>query len=328
MPPRISARVIAALLALAIAFIGMRIFSLLDGEELESPTLDGENGEQVSKEETGDNFETESKKQFDTSNAANAGTVINAKNAVLCCFEDGNIIAQKEPTGAVPLKDATVFMVALTVSKAVSDGRISLADEAVCPASAAKSPGYSLSSQVLPIGKRMRIEDILKCMLYQSGTSYAYTLAVHISGSVEAFTKEMSEYATTLGVLEADFKSCVGDDDGTTLNMYDFAVIMKSFFNDKYLSEVLCSDSAVTVDYSQNSSIRLVVKNDFFESFCTEGVSKSDGVIGGKVCKEGYLKWACVLFQRNGKTYLSVAFESEKPFSDALMLYSAYVLCA
>ena len=320
-PPKITARVIALVLALILALASARIAHGLinneDGTESEIPSVNG----QVNVEK--ENEEEKKKTELICDGALTVGTVINGRGAILCDFSESTVIAQKGINEILPLGDATAFMVALTVSKAIGDSRVSLTDEAVCPASAAKLPSYSLSSQILPIGKRMQIADILRCMLYQSGASFAYTLAIHISGSEENFVTEMNAYASALG-LDCRFLGCTGDSNGT-VSPYDLAVIVKHFFADNLLRDMICSEDMVTVGYGQSQSVQLVVKNEFFQSYCTPSQAKNDGILGGKVGESDYSRWACVFFSRNEKVYFALVLDSKDAFSDALMLYSAYV---
>ncbi len=315
-PPRVVSRIIAFILAVIISLAGAKIMTTAFDKEEEI----NEETEQVSGEVT------EPMQHYSYENAINVGAVVNAQGAVLCSLTDSVVIAAKNMQESVPLKDATVFMVALTVSKAVADGKTTLDGIAVCPASAAACQSYPLSSQILPIGKKMAVGDILKCMLYQNGASYAYTLAVHISGSAEAFTAEMNQYAQALGLTETVFMNCTGEGVSGTVSAYDFAVIMKHFLADTYLCSIFCSNDMMSFD--GGNGIQIVVNNSFFENYCTASQAQNDGIAGGRVSRQNHLTWACLVFEKDGKTYVSAVFESESPFSDALMLYSAYVLCA
>ncbi len=323
-PPRVLARAVSLFVALALALTGARIAYLVDVKNPPS-YAQGEQNTETGKESDENGEEAE---VFSSENAQKVGSVIGAKSGALCSLTDSLVLAEKEMHGAVSIKDATVFMTALTAARAVSEGRVMLSDEAVCPASAAKKPNYNLSSQVLPIGKKMTLEKILKCMLYQSGSSYAYTLAVHISGSEEAFVSEMNEYASALGVKNTSFNSCTGDEsDSGTVSAYDLAVIMKAFLSDTLLGGIFCSNEMITVSGTQSTSVKLVVENDFFASYCTESQAKNDGILGGKV-GISYFTWSCVLFKNGGKSYISVVLDSNDAFTDALMLYSAYAPAA
>jgi D-alanyl-D-alanine carboxypeptidase len=327
LPPRVTARIIAFIIAALISLTGARVMQNFIGlgEVNESGDQGGGGKEDLPANAGSEEKEEENVGHFDISKMAAVGTVISGKGAALFTLEDRKLIAGKGINEAIPVNDAAAFMTALIISNAVNEGRVSLTDEAVCPASAAKSDGYTLSAQILPIGKRMKVGDILKCMFYQSGSSYAYTLAVHISGSEEAFVSEMNEHAKALKLKDTFFTNCTGDKDemGYT-SPYDLAVIIKEVLSVPLLRDIICSDDMITVGYGQSESIALVVKNDFFERWCTPSQAKSDGIIGGKMGIDGFYSWSCVIFVKDSKTYVSLVLESKDAFADALMLYSAY----
>ena len=323
--PRVSARILSFVLAIFISFASIKVYGTFIKDIPEEEDNGDDLEEQLQSEHEAE--KQEERKDFNTDTAFAVGTVVNGTGAILCNLTDGTAIAEKNAFGKTAVKDAASFMVALVVSKAVTEGRIALTDEAVCPASAAKCRYYELSEDIMPIGKRMRIADIVKCMLYQNGSAYAYTLAVHISGSEEAFVEEMNGYAKELGLRETFFADSYGDEaKGSSVSPYDLAVIVKYFLSDPMLKSMFCSDDMITVGYGQSGSITLAVKNDFFLSYCTESQAKADGIIGGKVSGITHSGWACVLFNKEGKEYLSLVLESKEPFVDCLMLYTAYVL--
>lgn len=314
-PPKITTRVIAAIIAILLTLVSVRITTSLVIDE------DGDGDEAETEEET-EIKEDFDRTELDSENATSVGTVVNGSSAILVDLTNKTVIAEKNKIGKTEVSDASVFMVALTVSSAINGGRVALTDEAVCPASAAKLKDYSVSEDVLPIGKRMKIGDILKCMFYQRGPSYAYTLAVHISGSEEAFVTEMNGLADSLKLNDTAFNSIRGG----TVSAYDLAVIIKRVLEDPLLKSMLCSDDMLTVGYGQSGSVELVVKNEFFDKYCTESQAKSDGIIGGKVGENTSKGWSAIIFSRGGKIYLALILDSGDAFADALMLYTAYVL--
>ncbi len=319
--PKILARVVSLVLALVVALLCIRIGYFVDGDESEvKPNV--QNGQENS-EATENTEENETNKPtneaFNRENAANIGSVVASRGAVVCSLTDRLLLADKFSDTPISSGDAVVFAVSLMTVKAANEGKISLTDEAVCPASAAQSSGYSVSAHILPIGRRMQIIDILKCMLFQGGTSFAITLAVHISGSVEKFTIEMNEYLSTLG-LSCEFSDPCGDKE-TMISPHDFAVLMKHFCNESVLKEIFKSNTPVSISVGQG--VDLLVKNDFFTTVCTPYQAKNDGISGGKICKNGV---GVVLFNKSDKDYLVIVMGSIEPFSDILMLYSAYVL--
>ena len=318
--PRLVSRITAAVLSVVITFVTVKIATAHENQ----PSLN----EQSSEGSFNTSTEVEKTEKDPVRNemildgSVEVGNVINGFSGILCDLTSNNVLAVKNSFGKVSLKHAASLIGALTVSKAVSDGKAVLSDTAVCPASAARCPDYELSSEVLPIGKRMRVGDILKCMLYQEGSSYAYTLAVHIFGSEEAYVNEMNALCSEMKLNETSLSGC---NEGV-FSVYDLSVIMKRVLSDPLLRQIFCENGTVSVGYGQNESVSLVVKNAFFQGYCTEGQAKADGIIGGKVSVYPGGGWACVVFSREGREYLSVSLGSAEAFTDTMMLYSAFVL--
>ena len=320
--PRITSKILAFILAFSITAVGIECFSRFMSTDnmRENNDIDEEITETVVQQE-----ETEKKQVFITEGASSVGTAINGISGVFVSITERKIIAEKCMDISVKAGDISVFAVALTVSEAIKEQRILLGDEAVCPASAAKYENYNLSSDVFSIGKKMKISDILKCMLYQRGSSYAYALAVHISGSEEAFISEMNDLCKSLGAMQTEFTSvCGGETASGITTAYDISVIMKAFLSDSMLKDMFVSNNYVTVDHAYKGSVYLVVKNEFFEKYCTENQSKNDGIGGGKIGYCGYLSWAVIFFVRDGNEYVSIVTQSNDAFSDALIMFAAF----
>ena len=320
--PRVLTRIIALFLSVIITFFAVKIASTIPSKDVE-----GESDKGASESVDASNGRAEEGQReyaLLLDGAVEVGTVIKGQGGVICELSEGRVLADKNGFGKIALKNATSFLAALAVTKAVSEGRVLLTDNAVCPASAARGEDYGLSSDVLPIGKRMAVGDILKCMLYLEGSSYAYTLAVHIFGSEEGLVNEMNAIASQLGLRETLISGC----NAGVFCAYDFAVIVKKAMADPIIRQIFCSDERITVGYGSSESITLVVSNMFFKEYCTAAQAAVDGISGGKISIYQGSGWGCVLFNNSGKEYVSISLGTQQAFSDAMMLYSAFVLAA
>lgn len=338
-PPRFASKVVSAIIALCISLGGVKCFSLLKGGGDGTPQNDNEN---ISADTGGDNSEdklqtngegssvtkpqtTVKPQLFDTQKAEQISTLVTADGAIMCELGAKNVIAVKELKKQFGSGDISVFMTALIASEKLSKGSITETEEAVCPAGAARKANYSLSSDVLSVGRRMNIRELLTCMLYQRGSSFAYTLAVHISGSEESFVNEMNAKAKEYGMTDTVFTNvCGADDKEAVTTSYDTLILLNKFLEDTRLRKIFCSDEKITVGMSAQSSVYLTVSNDFFETHCTPWQAKVDGIIGGKTGAIGYLQWAIVLFSDGEKEYAVAVLGSLSPFSDALKIYAEY----
>ena len=338
-PPRVASRLISAVIALCISLGGIKCFSILTGGSEDTPQInDGEVSAGTENNDTGNKTQTNgselpatkpqstSKPQlFDTQSTDPISTLITSESAVMCAIDEKRVIAAKELKKQFGSGDISVFMTALIVSEKLSKGNITDSEEAVCPAGAARKANYSLSSDVLSVGKRMSIRELLTCMLYQRGSSFAYTLAVHISGSEESFVNEMNVKAKEYGMTDTVFTNvCGAEDKEAVTSAYDTLILLSKFLEDARLRKIFCSDEKITVGMSSQSSVYLTVSNDFFETHCTPWQAKADGIIGGKTGALGYLQWAIVLFSDGDNEYAVAVLGSLSPFSDALKIYAEY----
>jgi serine-type D-Ala-D-Ala carboxypeptidase (penicillin-binding protein 5/6) len=71
-----------------------------------------------------------------------------------------------------------------------------------------------VESQIgLSPGERMRVSDLLEALLLESANDAAATLAVGVSGSVDAFVEDMNERAEQLGLEDTSYANPIGFDD-------------------------------------------------------------------------------------------------------------------
>ncbi len=325
--PRVGSKIISAVMALILTFGGFKGYEAISALKTPDENSGEGAGETVQTGAVPTPGKNEGEKIFSDEGAKDVSGEVSAESALFCDITNMKIIAQKEKEKVISCGDLSVFATALLVSRAIDSGRISETEFAVCPASAQKRPNYQLSASVLSVGKKMMVKDILRCLIYQRGSSYAYTLAVHISGSEEAFVSELNALAHELKMTGTAFASVCGEEDGISkTTALDTAVLLKSFLSDTRLKEIFCSSEAVAIKSSEAlSSVYLTVANDFFVSNCTEGQAKADGISGGKVGAVGSGKWSAVLFTKGESEYLVITVNSPSPYSEILKLYAMYL---
>ena len=60
------------------------------------------------------------------------------------------------------------------------------------------------------VGKRVRVEDLIRGIVVQSGNDAAIVVAEGLSGSEEAFAREMTIKARELGMSNSEFRNASG----------------------------------------------------------------------------------------------------------------------
>jgi D-alanyl-D-alanine carboxypeptidase (penicillin-binding protein 5/6) len=133
-----------------------------------------------------------------------------ASGAILADMATGAILYEHAPDTPRPIASLTKVMTALVVlDRAGLDDVVT-----VDPAAVFREGDFgSGSSAGLRAGERRTVEELLQALLLGSANDAAEALAIHVSGGVEAFVREMNRRARDLGMRRTEFRSPHGLDD-------------------------------------------------------------------------------------------------------------------
>ncbi|MEM1389475.1 MAG: D-alanyl-D-alanine carboxypeptidase family protein [Pseudomonadota bacterium] len=149
-----------------------------------------------------------------------------AEHAVIMDFETGEILYSKN--GDTPMIPAsmTKMMTAHVVFDRLERGEINLDDTFTVSENAWRKGGWATggSTMGLQIGEQVSVEDLLRGVIVLSGNDACIVLAEGLSGSEEAFAREMTELAQSMGLTSAQFKNASGlDAEGHRISAADLA---------------------------------------------------------------------------------------------------------
>lgn len=149
-----------------------------------------------------------------------------AEYAVIMDFETGEILYSKD--GEVPMIPAsmTKMMTAHVVFDRLERGEIKLDDVFTVSENAWRKGGWATggSTMGLKIGEQVSVEDLLRGIIVLSGNDACIVLAEGLSGSEEAFAREMTDLAQSMGLKSATFKNASGlDAEGHRISAADLA---------------------------------------------------------------------------------------------------------
>src|SRR4030081_289475 len=113
-----------------------------------------------------------------------AGMETQAKHALIVEVETNTVLLDKLADEHLPPASMSKIMTAYIVFDMLKQGRASLDDELPVSERAWRLQG---SKMFVPIGGRIKIDDLLKGMIIQSGNDACLVLAEGLSGSEEAF---------------------------------------------------------------------------------------------------------------------------------------------
>lgn len=145
---------------------------------------------------------------------------ISAVSAVLIENHTGTILFEKQKDKELIPASITKIMTLLLIFDALDTGKIKKTDEVTVSEYAAKMGG---SQVYLEPGETQTVDTMIKCISIASANDAAVSMAEFISGSEEAFIKQMNKKAKKLGMKHTHFKNCNGLDDSISSGHYSSA---------------------------------------------------------------------------------------------------------
>ena len=107
----------------------------------------------------------------------------------------------------MPPSSMTKLMTLYLVYDQLKQGRLKLEDELPVTEKAWRMQG---SKMFVQIGSTVKVEDLIRGVVVQSGNDAAIVLAEAIGGSEEQFAEKMNAKAKELGLTHSFFKNCTG----------------------------------------------------------------------------------------------------------------------
>ena len=135
-----------------------------------------------------------------------------ASHAVILDYETGEILFNHNGEEAMPPASMSKLMTLLMAFEAIDRGALSLDDELPVSEHAWRTGGAASGSSTmfLEINSRVRVEDLLRGIIIQSGNDACIVIAEAISGSESAFAVDMTARARELGLSSASFANSTG----------------------------------------------------------------------------------------------------------------------
>ena len=132
---------------------------------------------------------------------------IEARSYLVVDFQSGDELAGFNPGMKVEPASITKLMTAYIMYRELGKGTIKLDDEVMISEKAWKMEG---SRMFVELGKKVRLEDLLRGMIIQSGNDAAMALVEHLAGSEDAFVQRMNQTAAELGMKDTHYMNATG----------------------------------------------------------------------------------------------------------------------
>ena len=135
-----------------------------------------------------------------------------ARNAILMDYDTGQYLYVKDHEKMVPPASMSKLMTVNMIFEKLKDGSLSLDDTFTVSERAWKLGGAASggSTMFLKIGEKVRVEDILKGILIQSGNDACIVAAENLAGSEDDFAEMMNKRAREPGLNNSSFVNSTG----------------------------------------------------------------------------------------------------------------------
>src|SRR5437763_2786388 len=130
-----------------------------------------------------------------------------AKHALILEAETGAVLLDKFADERIPPASMSKVMTAYLVFDYLKQGRAKLDDELPVSERAWRTGG---SKMFVPLGARIKIDDLVRGMVIQSGNDACVVLAEGLAGSEQAFVDQMNEKAKQIGLTNSHFADVNG----------------------------------------------------------------------------------------------------------------------
>ncbi|MCU7554338.1 D-alanyl-D-alanine carboxypeptidase [Alteromonas sp. ASW11-19] len=183
---------------------------------------------------------------------------VSAKGFVLMDHETGHLIAEQNADMQLAPASLTKIMTVYVVGKELQAGNISLDDEVTISENAWAKKFPDSSKMFIEVGTKVKVSELLRGIIVQSGNDACVAIAEHIAGSESAFASMMNAHAASLGMTASNFVNSHGlhDPDHYT-SPRDMAILSKALINETPQMYDIYSEKEFTYNgikqYNRNS---------------------------------------------------------------------------
>lgn len=133
-----------------------------------------------------------------------------ASGFVLTDFETGHVIAEQNADMQLAPASLTKIMTIYVIGKELQAGNISLEDDVTISENAWAKNFPDSSKMFIEVGTKVKVKDLLRGIVVQSGNDACVAMAEHVAGSESAFASMMNAHAMNLGMTASHFVNSHG----------------------------------------------------------------------------------------------------------------------
>lgn len=158
---------------------------------------------------------------------------IAAKGFVLMDYHSGKVLAEKEMNTKLSPASLTKMMTSYVIGQEIERGNISLEDDVVISKNAWAKNFPDSSKMFIEVGTTVKVKDLNRGIIIQSGNDACVAMAEHIAGSEDAFVDLMNAWASSIGMTNTHFTNAHGLDNPNLYSTpYDMALLGQALIRD------------------------------------------------------------------------------------------------
>jgi len=138
-----------------------------------------------------------------------------AAHAILIDSDTGTVLFQKDADIRMPPASMAKLLTSAVVFDAIKSGKLSLDDEFVVSETAWRQGGATSggSTMFAKVGSSIRVDDLIKGMIIQSGNDACIVVAEGMAGTEATFANLLNQEARKIGLSDSHFVNATGLDD-------------------------------------------------------------------------------------------------------------------
>ena len=146
-----------------------------------------------------------------------------AQQAYMIDAETGAVLIDKNGAQPVPPSSMSKMMTVYLAFERIKEGSLKLDDTFLISEKAWRRGG---SKMFVEVGKRVRVDDLLRGIIVQSGNDASIAVAEGLAGSEEAFADQMNRRAREIGLRDSHFVNSSGwPAEGHVMSARDIATL-------------------------------------------------------------------------------------------------------
>jgi len=153
-----------------------------------------------------------------------------AREAVMIDVATGTLLLAKNADQRTPPSSMSKLMTVYMVFDKLKRGDLQMSDELPVSPKAWRMQG---SKMFVMVNSQVKVEDLLRGVIIQSGNDATVVLAEGLAGTEEAFAEQMTRKAKELGMTGSQFKNASGwPEDGHYMTVRDIATLSQHIIKD------------------------------------------------------------------------------------------------